>query len=65
MRCLKIWWHKRQARKISIEICNLLSSYTCGIDMINTITGGEYNRLVNERNKHVYWLKKNDPKYPK
>lgn len=64
MLSLKVWWHKHQVRKIRTEICNLLSSYTCGIGMINTITGGEYNHLVNVYNKHILWLKENDPKYP-
>lgn len=62
---LKIWWHKRQARKFSIQIYQLLNDYSCGIDMVNVITGGEYNRLVNQLNKHKVWLKANDPKYPK
>lgn len=62
---IKVWWHKHQARKINNAICDLACSYSCGIDMINVITGGEYNRLVMECNKHIYWLKANDPKYPK
>lgn len=65
MRFLKIWWHKRQARKTSIQIANLTCSFGCGIDMINVATGGEYNRLVNIFNRHVLWLKENDLKYPK
>lgn len=64
MRCLKIWWHKRQARRYILAINALTQSYSCGIDMINVITGGDYNRLVTLRNKHVMWLRENDPKYP-
>jgi len=62
---LKIWWHKRQAIKLRREIYNLRDSYSCGLDMLNIITGGEYNRLVNSFNKYKCWLEDNDPKYPK
>lgn len=61
---LKIWWHKRQARKVYNELCSLICNYPCGIHMLNEVTGGEYDRLVNEYNKHVYWLKSNDKYYP-
>lgn len=64
MLCLKIWWHKYQARKARIAFYNLTYMYQCGVDVINTVTGGEYNRLVNVYNKHILWLKENDPKYP-
>lgn len=64
MLCLKIWWHKRQARKLFGQRCNLVDQYDCGIDMINVITGGEYNRITNVISKHILWLKENDPKYP-
>lgn len=65
MLCLKIWWHKCQAKKARIAFYNLTYTYQCGIDLINIITGGEYNRLINKYNKHILWLKENDPKYPK
>lgn len=65
MKYILIWWHKRKVRNARLKINALLRSYPCGIDMINVITGGEYNRLANECNKHIRWLKANDPKYPK
>ncbi|MDI5767640.1 hypothetical protein MJN71_20820 [Salmonella enterica subsp. enterica serovar Cerro] len=65
MKGLKIWWHKRQAKKATLAFYRLTYMYQCGIDVINIVTGGEYNRLVNLRNSHMQWLRENDPNFPK
>lgn len=64
MHCLKIWWYRLVAEFVRNKIFNLTYGYQCSIEVLNTTTGGEYNRLVNKYNKRILWLKENDPAYP-
>ncbi len=55
---LRVWNHKRHARRHYMAEINLLNKYNCGVNMINTLTGGEITRHQNGLRKHVARAKK-------
>lgn len=57
-RKLRIWNHKRHARRHYMAEIAMLNKYNCGVEMINTLTAGEITRHSNGLRKHVARAKK-------
>lgn len=64
-RAIYIAWLKYRARLALYSITDLKRQYDCGEHMLNTVTGGELNRLTNKFNRIIARLKVVDPNYGK
>lgn len=65
MNKLRIWWLKRRLRRLYRRFNEDYSFWQCGNELLNTVTGGRFERDKARIRKLKDRLREIDPNFPK